>query len=227
MQAVILVGGLGTRLRPITYKIPKSMVDINGRPFLYYQIVLLKRYGIKDILLCIGYLGEQIRVYFGNGENFGVNISYSVEKTPLGTGGALKNAERLLNDAFIIMYGDTYLEINYREFIDFFSQSKTMGAIVVSRTKNKSISNIKLDKDDFVVDYQKNKMMDFDYIDAGTQIFKKDIVDLIPKNRKVSLEEEIFPLLIHKKQLKAFITKKRFYDMGTARRLQKIKELLK
>ena len=106
MQVAILAGGLATRLRPLTAKIPKSLIQIQSKPFLEYQLEFLKRGGVKDIVLCIGYLGEQIEEYFGNGKKFGVNISYSHEdKNLLGTAGALKNAQNLLQDTFFTMYG--------------------------------------------------------------------------------------------------------------------------
>jgi NDP-sugar pyrophosphorylase family protein len=115
MQAVILAGGLGTRLRPLTAKRPKAMVSIAGRPFLEYQIGLLRDAGIDDIVLCVGYLAEQIIDYFGDGSSFGVRLRYSVERERLlGTAGAVKQAEPLLTDIFFLTYGDSYLRLDYR-----------------------------------------------------------------------------------------------------------------
>ena len=99
MQAVILAGGLGTRLRPLTEEIPKVMVSINGKPFLLYLLQLLKGQGVNDVVLCTGYLGQQVRNFFGNGKSLGVSLRYSEEKEKLlGTGGALKQTQSLLND---------------------------------------------------------------------------------------------------------------------------------
>ena len=114
MQIAVLCGGQATRLYPITKTIPKSMVLVAGKPFLEHQIYLFKKNKIFDIVLCAGFLADQIEEYFGNGKKFGVNIKYSVEKEKLDTGGALKNAIHLLDDQFFIIYGDSYLTIDYR-----------------------------------------------------------------------------------------------------------------
>src|SRR4029077_9597920 len=114
MQVLILAGGLGTRMRPITETIPKPMITVAGKPFLQHQLELLRGAGIAKVLLLVAYLGEQIREYFGDGAKFGCKISYSFEPAPLGTGGALKNAEAQLQDDFVLVNGDTYLGIDYR-----------------------------------------------------------------------------------------------------------------
>ena len=116
MQVVILAGGLGKRLRPVTEQIPKVMVTVNGKPFLQHVLELLKSQEITDIVLCIGYLGEQVKACFGKGESLGLVIKYSEEKGKLlGTGGALKQTQDLLEDYFLVLNGDTYLPIDYNE----------------------------------------------------------------------------------------------------------------
>ena len=116
MQAVILAGGMGTRLRPVTEQIPKVMVPVNGKPFLLHLLELLRNQGIDDVVLCIGYLGEQVRDFFGNGESLGIRIQYSQEEERLlGTGGALKQAQSLLDDCFFVINGDVYLPVDYTE----------------------------------------------------------------------------------------------------------------
>ena len=125
MQVVILAGGLATRLKGLTSGQPKSMVEIQGKPFLEYQLELLRIRGMRNIVLCIGHMGEQIENYFGDGKRYEVNIRYSREDRLLGTGGALKKAEELLDDVFFTMYGDSYL------FLDF------LGAMHYFRCQNK------------------------------------------------------------------------------------------
>ena len=113
MQAVILAGGLGARLRPLTDKIPKTMVQVHGRPFLEYEVELLKSRGVDELVLCVGYLGEQIERHFGEGRWFGVRIRYSYDgETPLGPIGALKKAEAMLEDKFFVTYGDAYRRLD-------------------------------------------------------------------------------------------------------------------
>jgi NDP-sugar pyrophosphorylase family protein len=108
MQAVILAGGLGTRFRPLILKTPKPMIPVMGEPYLEYQLQYLKNYSITDILLCVGYLGETIQRHFGDGRSRDMRIAYSFEEPPLGTGGALKNAEVHLDDCFYLIYGDSF-----------------------------------------------------------------------------------------------------------------------
>src|SRR5208282_6436393 len=116
-QAVILAGGLGTRMRPITETIPKPMIAVAGEPFLHHQLSLLRSFGIRRVLLLVAYLGDQIENYFGDGTSLGLQLGYSYESAPLGTGGALKNAEALLDDEFVVLNGDTYLAIDYAALI--------------------------------------------------------------------------------------------------------------
>ncbi len=114
MQTVILVGGLATRLRPLTETLPKAMLPVCGRPFLEYQIDLLRKSGMTKILLCVGYRGEEIEKHFGDGSRFGVRLSYSWEREMLlGTGGALRNAAPQLEDEFLVLYGDSFLMLDY------------------------------------------------------------------------------------------------------------------
>jgi len=117
MQAVILAGGFGTRLRLLTNTIPKPIADIEGWPFLEYQLEMLKKNGFRDFTLCAGYSGEMIEEYFGDGSGLGINIIYSKDNTLLETGGALKNAVRLLEDEFVLVYGDSFLYMDYRTLI--------------------------------------------------------------------------------------------------------------
>ena len=132
MQVVILAGGLATRLRPLTETIPKSMVLINNKPFLQYQLELLRSNGITDIVLCVGYLHKQIEDYFQNGRNFGVNIKYSrEEKGLLGTAGALKNAANFLEDKFFLIYGDSYIFLNFKEILSYFNSYNELALMVV------------------------------------------------------------------------------------------------
>src|SRR5260370_9474138 len=139
MQAVILAGGLGRRMRPITETIPKPMIMVARKPFLQHQLELLSDAGIERALLLVAYLGEQIQEYFGDGAKFGCHISYSFEPTLLGTGGALKNAEAQLQDYFVLVNGDTYLGIDYRalgkEFV-----AANCSALIVAYEKPAAIS---------------------------------------------------------------------------------------
>ncbi len=119
-QMVVLAGGLATRLGELTSNQPKSMLKIEGKPFLQYQLELFKQNGISRVLLCLGHFGEQIEDYFGNGSRFGMDIKYSYEKKPLCTAGAIKNAAPLLDDEFFTIYGDSYVFADFAAIYDYF-----------------------------------------------------------------------------------------------------------
>lgn len=227
MQVVILCGGKGTRLRPLTYKVPKPMLKIHGMPFLQYQIELMKEFGLNKFLLLTGYLGQQIRSYFKNGESLGVNIDYSIEKEPLGTGGALKNAEKLLSDEFILLNGDTYLNINYMDLIKYFEDNNREAIITIYDNKDKYFkNNILIDEQHIVIGYNKKDDSMMTHIDAGAFVIRKSLLKHIPAKSYCSMEEEIFNKLIETKQLKAFITSNRFYDIGSFKELLKIETVI-
>ncbi len=207
-SAVVLVGGLGTRLLPFTEKVPKPMIDIHGKPFLEYKLNTLKKHGITKIILCVAYLGEKIRDYFGNGENFGLDITYSYEKELLGTAGAIKNAEQLIKtDYFIVTNGDTYSEINFQDMIfthKNFNYPITMAISKATNPKEQELINIKnreiigfyrRETKEHAEELEKKQEL---LINAGTYILNREVLNLIPFNKKVSLENEIFPLFIGK-----------------------------
>jgi NDP-sugar pyrophosphorylase family protein len=224
MQAVILAGGLGTRLGSITEQMPKPMVLIGGRPYLEYQLRLLAQQSIADIVLLTGYLGEQIEEYFGDGSGMGLRIRYSPEEKPLGTGGALRLARELLADSFLVIYGDSLLPIDYRAVVAELDQAQAEGVVVIysNRFGDTSVPhNIELAKDGTVARYQKNApdRDGLEYVDAGVLALRCSVVDLIPLGQVCSLEQDIFPQLIGRRVLKGYPTRQRFYDIGTPERL--------
>jgi mannose-1-phosphate guanylyltransferase len=243
MQAVILAGGAGTRLRPLTLDTPKPMIDVNGKPLLLYVIEELKKHGIKDILLCVGYLAEKFEGFFGDGKKFGVSIKYSVEKDFFGTAGALKLAEGLLAEDFFVLNGDTYLKADYQGIYRAFKKEGKLGMMVIYDNKEKvAEANIAIDDQKSVVSYGKKEQLkkgdqliampsevgkQYQYVDAGVYVFKKGLIDLIDKGKFVSLEADIYPKLIKMKELKAYVTSQRHYDLGTPERLELIRRVMK
>jgi NDP-sugar pyrophosphorylase family protein len=190
IQAVILAGGKGTRLRPLTYRIPKSMVPIHGKPFLQYQLELINSFGINKVLLLISYLGNQIEEYCGDGSRFGIKIEYSYEQTPMGTGGALKNAEGKLEKEFMVLNGDTFLTIDYTELVKYFHQSNKTGVITVYDNSEGIVpNNLAIGESNRVTNYNKRDSKGMTHVDAGLMVFKKNVVDLIPRGQACSWEE--------------------------------------
>jgi len=236
MQAVILAGGLGTRMRPITETIPKPMITVAGKPFLQHQLELLRGAGIAKVLLLVAYLGEQIREYFGDGAKFGCKISYSFEPAPLGTGGALKNAEAQLQDDFVLVNGDTYLGIDYRALVKEFAEVDC-SALIVAYEKataapqdipaNFLPNNLGVNLGGVVTAYRKRNPDGLSHIDAGVVVLKKEIMAGLRAGAKCSLEEEIYPSLIAKGEMRAWVTHEPFYDMGSPAGLAALEEKLK
>jgi NDP-sugar pyrophosphorylase family protein len=224
---VILCGGLATRLGSIAKDVPKSMIKINNKPFLEYQIEILKKNSIKDIVLCVGHLSEQIENYFGNGKKFGISIKYSYDKDkPLGPIGALKNAEILLKDVFFIMYGDSYLNVDFQKIYNYFKNQNKLGLMVVYKNFNKFDKSNLIVKDDMIVAYDdKEKTQDMVYIDYGTSILRKKTLTLIPKNTFFSTGQ-FFSKLISKKELLAYEVKDRFYHIGNPDALKELRNYI-
>jgi NDP-sugar pyrophosphorylase family protein len=222
-QAVILAGGLGTRMLPITTAVPKPMIPVNGKPFLHYQLELLARFGLRRVLLLVAYLGEQIEAYFGKGAALGLDLAYSYEPEPLGTGGALKNAVLQLDPQFVVLNGDTYLPIDYRALLQSFRAKNNSAMIVAYRPAAEASvdllrrlpKNLAVSADGRVTAYRKREPEGLTHIDAGVLVLRKEILDMISPRRKCSLEEEIFPQLVAQHRMEAWTTTEAFYDMGT------------
>ena len=228
MQIVILCGGKATRLYPLTKKIPKSMMRFEGKPFLEQQLDLLKKNRIFDIVLCVGYKAEQIKKYFGDGKNFGVEIKYSSDKKKLlGTGGALKKAENLLEDSFLVMWGDSYLPFNFQKAIKFFKKSNKPGMMIVFKNLNKyEPSNVEV-KNNLVKSYsKKRKTKKMKYIDYGISIYRKEVLKYLPRNQVCDLTK-LQQALIKKRQLLAYPAEKRFYQIGSPDGLEELKNYIK
>ena len=228
MQIVILCGGLATRLYPVTQKIPKSMIEIYGKPFLEYQIELLKKNGISDLVLCVGKFSEQIEQYFGNGEKFGVKIQYSRDGADLaGTGGALKKAEGLLENEFLVMYGDSYLPFDFQQAVAFFKEKRKQGLMTVLHNANKyEPSNVEVEGDLIKVYSKKEKTSQMEYIDYGLSIFKKEALRFLPAEEARDLS--VLHLgLIADKQLLAFPVDQRYYQVGSFDGIEEFKAYIK
>ena len=229
MQVVILAGGLGTRLWPVTKTVPKPMVPVGGEPYLAHQLRFLRAQGYDDVVILTGYLGEQIEDHFADGAALGMRIRYSREPAPLGTGGALRHARHLLADEFLLIYGDSYLPIDYQVVEKRLLETGATAAVVLFEDvdgETNVVPNVDVDQDGFVTRYQKSSPeAGLTYIDAGVLALRAAAVDLIPPDEKSSLEEQIFPRLIEGHSLAAVITRQRFYDIGTPERLGVIEAL--
>ena len=229
-QIVILAGGLGTRLFPITKTIPKALVQVAGRPYIFWQLDLIKDSKIDEVILCVGFLGEQIEKVLGDNYR-GIVIKYSYEQPDnlLGTAGAIKNAESFLNPSFGVLYGDSYLELDYRVVFKSHHKAKLPATMTVWKNENKhDISNVILSKDEKRVDsYRKVKKPGaFDYIDYGFSIFNKDIIESRFKKNKFAILDDLQRDLSSEGILGAFKADKRFYEVGSSAGIIELKEHL-
>jgi len=219
-QAVILAGGIGTRLRPLTYKIPKPMIKLNNRPFLEYLIDLLKENEIKEIILLLGYLPDKIKEYFGDGSNFGIKIRYSVGDVSFETGKRIKNAQELLDDNFLLMYCDNYLPLNLKKLVEYHDNHNVLATVTIYTNKdNFTKSNMKVNDKGYVILYDKGRQeRNLSGVDIGFFIVNKKVLELMP-DTNFSFEKEILPELIKKKQLAGYLTDHRYYSIGNLERL--------
>lgn len=227
-QAVILCGGLGTRLRPLTYDIPKSMIPVGNKPFLELLTMYFKRQGIKKFVFCSGHLHEHIASHFGDGRPLGVDIEHSAEKEPLGTGGAILNAEKHLEKAFFVAYGDSFLDINLSLLDTIYLEKRALGIITVYENKdNIASNNVLMEKRGKVLAYEKrNPGPEMNGVEAGVSLLDKGALNLAC-SKNFSLEMEIFPKLINKGRLFGLLTSQRFYDIGTPEGLELARVVLK
>jgi len=227
MKVLILAGGFGTRLKNIINDKPKPMAPINNIPFLEYQILQLKRYNLPNIVLCIGYLGDKIREYFGDGSKWNVNILYSHEKEPMGTGGALKNAEALISeDNFLAMNGDSFFDINLTELISLHIEKKALCTIALLKIENtKRYGTVQINGENKIKFFrEKDETSKSGLINGGIYVFNKQIFKSIPENRKVSLEKEIFPNIIGR-EIYGLVADDFFIDIGTPEEYEKVQKI--
>ena len=213
---VILAGGCATRLYPITKTMPKIMVEVAGKPFIVHQLDLLKRNGFKKVIICSGYLSKQIEDFIRDGRKYGLSVDFSVDgEKLLGTGGAIKKALPLLTDVFVVMYGDSYLNIDFKVVIDYFLSHNKNGLMTIFKNANKWDKSNIVCKDGEIIIYDKNahnKKME--YIDYGLSILRKSAFDEINKRSSFDLVE-VYRGLIQRKQMLGFEVKNRFYEIGS------------
>lgn len=227
MQVAILAGGLATRLGDLTRNQPKSTLKIRGKTFLEYQLELLRRAGIKDIILCLGHMGEQIERHFGNGRNYGVNIDYSYEEKPLGTAGALKKAAHMLDDPFFTMYGDSYLSLDFPAAMRYFKSQNKLALMTVYKNYDRyDRSNTAIEGNLVKKFSKKEKTEDMVYIEYGANIFSKEALRLIPESQSCSLDD-LFFILIEQHELLAYEVGERFYEIGSLSGLKEFEEFIR
>jgi mannose-1-phosphate guanylyltransferase len=214
MKAVILAGGLGTRLRPLTNKKPKPMLPLGKKPLLEHLIKWIRKNGIKDIVLCVSYLHETIEKHFGDGSKFGVNIEYAISKKPLATAGQLKTAQKFVDDTFVCVYGDSLFDFSLRNMIT--NHKKNKSFITMSLYEHKTSIQYG------VIDTKNNgKVLSWNEkpeikskINMGCYVMEPSMLNFIPKGKKYGMNYAIKKAMSKRKTVNSILVKKGFIDIG-------------
>jgi len=214
VKAVILAGGLGTRLQPYTTFMPKPMLPLGDKPLLEHLIDWTRKNGIKSIVLCVSYLRKTIEDYFEDGERFGVKIEYANANRPLATAGQLKTAEKFVDDAFVCMYGDSIFDFNLKKMLTQHKQKKSFITISLFEYKtNLPYGVIYTSKNGKVTAWKEKPEISAD-INMGCYVMEPGVFDFIPKNKPYGMDDLVRKIIAKKKPVQSFITKKGFMDIG-------------
>ena len=221
MKAVILTGGLGTRLQPYTLFVPKPMLPLGDKPLLEHSIEWLKKNNIKSIVLCVSYLRKNIQDYFGNGEEFGVNIEYAISNKPLATAGQLKTAEKFLDETFVCMYGDSIFNFSLKEMIKKHQKNKSFITMCLYEYKSRlPYGVIDTNKKDIVTAWREKPEITSN-INTGCYVMEPETLPLIPKNKPYGMDKVIQTAMKNKEKVSGFSIKKGFTDVGDMQSYEK------
>lgn len=235
MKAIILAGGRGERLKSITRRVPKPMIEICGRPVLEHIISLFKKNGITDLIISLCYLPEKITSYFGTGNKFGVDIKYIYEDEdkPLGTAGAILKAKKNIKSTFIVAYGDILRELDIKKMINYHCKNKALATIAVYRNSNPNPkSEVQFDENGLITAFHerpetkklKHKVV---WSNASFYVFEAEIFNFLPKNCVSDFGKNIFPkVLTSGKKVIAYEQKGYLFDIGDLAKLKKVKNYL-
>ena len=224
----LLAGGLATRLRPITETIPKSLVTVAGEPFLAHQLRLLHAHGFRRAVLCVGHLGEMIRQEVGDGSAFGMELAYSFDGSKLlGTGGAIQRALPMLGEAFVVLYGDSYLPMDYAAAVGAFVDSGKPGLMTVFHNQGQWDTSNVVFADGTIRRYDKKELTpDMQHIDYGLGILRADAMAGYPTDEAFDLAE-VYRDLSRAGQLAGYEVRHRFYEIGSPKGLAELDTLLR
>jgi len=224
----ILAGGLATRLWPATDKIPKALLNVTGEPFLIHQLRLLHSEGFRRIVLCVGHLGEMIQAKIGDGKRLGLQIDYSFDgPTLLGTGGALKRALPKLGERFLVIYGDSYMPVDYAAVVEAFALSGRPALMTVFENEGRwDTSNIWFDAGEIHRYDKKTRTPQMRHIDYGISVLTAEVFAGFADNAAFDVAD-LYSRLVSEKQMAAHEVKQRFYEIGSAQGLAELDALLR
>lgn len=220
LKAVILVGGLGTRLQPLTNDRPKSVLPVLNRPFMEYTFAYLRQYGIKDIILTLNYLPEVIRSYFGDGSRYGVRLTYCYEEEPMGTAGAIKNAESYLDGTFVALNGDVFTDLDLNDMLELHRGSHAKTTISLQQVEDPSAFGVvETDNNRRVLRFIEKPPREeatTNWINAGIYILEPEVLKYVPENTHYMVERGLFPALLDMNEpVYGYHFRGYWLDMGT------------
>ncbi len=224
----ILAGGLATRLYPVTRRVPKVMLKVAGEPFIAQQIKLLKKQNITEIIICAGYLGEQIQAYVGDGKSFGVSVKYSYDGDKLlGTGGAVRKALPFLGDLFWILYGDAYLDVDYSVILNKFLSGNKAGLMTVFKNEGRWDESNVLFTNGSILKYDKiNPVAAMKHIDYGLTLLTREAFKKTPKDKAFDIAQ-LYAGLVKRGEMMGFEVTERFYEIGSVKGLRETRRYLR
>jgi len=227
LPVAILAGGLATRLRPATERIPKALIDINGRPFIAWQLEYLRAQGVSRVVVCAGYLGDQIRDTVGDGSGFGLRVDWSFDGPALlGTAGALKRAQSLLDGPFFVLYGDSYLPIAWRPVQQcFFASGQPALMTVYHNNRQFDRSNVEFENERITAYSKRHPTPHMRYIDYGLGLFHPSAFVAVPENEPADLAD-LYESLAGRGRLAAYEVHERFFEIGSPEGLQATRDYL-
>jgi NDP-sugar pyrophosphorylase family protein len=216
VPVALLAGGLARRLYPITRNIPKALVDVAGRPFIDHQLALLRAAGVRRVVLCLGYLGEMVEEHLGDGSAHGLELSYSHDgPLPRGTAGALRRAAPLLGELFWVLYGDSYLEVDYRAVLEALPPRPALGLMTVLRNGNRWDRSNAVYRGGRVLRYDKRSASaDMEYIDYGLTLLRSTVLEFVPPARPYDLAD-LYADMAERGQMAGYEVTRRFYEIGS------------
>lgn len=220
MKAIIIAGGLGTRLRPLTYNVPKPIMPLANKPFVLHQIELLRKFGITEIILNLHYLSDNIRNIFEDGKDLGVKVHYSIEEKPLGTAGAVKNAEKFFDSKPMLVFnGDILTDINLEKMIKFHEEKKGKVTLALTKVEDPTMYGLIItDNDQRVLEFREKPSWEdvtANTINAGIYIVDPSIFKLVPKGKEYSFERQLYPSLLEKgEKIYGYVTDAYWMDIG-------------
>ena len=225
VTALILCGGLGTRIRPAIGDLPKALAPVAGHPYLHHMLTYLQTQGLTDVVLCAGYGADEVEDYCGDGSRWGIRVRYSVEDAPLGTAGAIKFAERLIeSDPFVVLNGDSLIRADLAALLQYHKRKDAQITLVVTMVADKArFGSVVLAEDESILGFSEKGRHDAGFINAGIYSMNRAILEVIPGERKVSLELDVFPHLVCRGMYGLPVTGA-FLDIGTPEAYQQAQD---